>query len=126
MIKDLKSVNYMDKLEKDITKLLVSARKKQKERERHVRQEEEDGTIFYDQVSTEVLVQTKSLISLLKTAKFQEIIADRFKVPKKKYLDSLMAKDQVKKRSSGSLTQEVLKRFQVVDPEQFSKMLERT
>jgi hypothetical protein len=38
----------------------------------------------------EVLIATKSLASLLKRRKFQEMVSDRFKVDKKKYKMSII------------------------------------
>jgi phosphorylcholine metabolism protein LicD len=66
-----KNMKYMDKLEKDIRKMLIIARKKQVERDRMKKQEEEDHLIsinpeVIDSTPDSVLIETKSLPSLLK------------------------------------------------------------
>jgi hypothetical protein len=70
-----KNMTYMDKLEKDIRKMLIIARKKEIERERVKKQEEEDHVIslnpdLIDSTPDSVLIETKSLPSLLKRTKF--------------------------------------------------------
>jgi hypothetical protein len=89
-----KNMTYMDKLEKDIRKMLIIARKKEIERDRVKKQEEEDHIIslnpdLIDSTPDSVLIETKSLPSLLKRTKFQEMIAERFKVDKKKFFESM-------------------------------------
>ena len=129
----------MTRLEKDIKKMLVIARKKHKERERQQKQEEEDKMISKNPVVAEtvpdsVLIETKSLSSILKRPKFHEQICERFKVDKKKYLESLnLSHDDerikevgLKRSESQSLTQQVLKKFKAVDPDQFTLMMDRT
>lgn len=72
-----KNMTYMDKLEKDIRKMLIIARKKEIERDRVKKQEEEDHVIslnpdLIDSTPDSVLIETKSLPSLLKRSKFQK------------------------------------------------------
>jgi hypothetical protein len=98
-----KNMKYMDKLEKEIRKMLIIARKKEIERDRVQKQQEEDHIIslnpdLIDSTPDSFLIETKSLSSLLKRAKFQEMVADRFKVDKAKFKES-MSREGDKKRS---------------------------
>jgi hypothetical protein len=98
-----KNMKYMDKLEKEIRKMLIIARKKEIERDRVQKQQEEDHIIslnpdMIDSTPDSFLIETKSLSSLLKRAKFQEMVADRFKVDKAKFKES-MSREGDKKRS---------------------------
>lgn len=49
----------------------------------------EDG----EQVAESALIETTSLSSLLKRPKFQEMVCEKFKVDKKKFLESLQKDD---------------------------------
>ena len=74
--------------------MLIIARKKEIERDRVKKQEEEDHVIslnpdLIDSTPDSVLIETKSLPSLLKRSKFQKMIADGFKVDKKKFVESM-------------------------------------
>ena len=97
------TMEYMVRLEKDIKKMLLIARKKSKERDRQQKQEEEDKQISKnatnkveesEQVADSALIETTSLSSLLKRPKFQELVCEKFKVDKKKYLESLQKDDE--------------------------------
>ena len=87
-----------------------------------------------EKIPDSVLIETKSLSSLLKRSKFHEQICDKFKVDKKKYLESLKLVDEderpmeggLKRSGSQSLTDQVLKKFKPVDPDQFILMMDRT
>lgn len=104
-------MKYMDKLEKDIRKMLIISRKKEIERDRVQKQEEEDHVIslnpdMIDATPDSVLIETKSLPSLLKRAKFQEMVAERFKVDKAKFKESMNKEgDSKRKTAAQSLTQ---------------------
>lgn len=59
------------------------------------------------------------------------MIADRFKVDKKKYVDSMTkangeSNNKNRRSPSETLTEQVLKKFKPVDPDQFSLIQERT
>ena len=97
------TMEYMVRLEKDIKKMLMIARKKSKERDRQQKQEEEDKQISKnatnkvedgEQVADSALIETTSLSSLLKRPKFQELVCEKFKVDKKKYLESLQKDEE--------------------------------
>lgn len=69
--KSNQSVDYMEKIEKEINRMLVVARKKQRERDRIKKQEDEDKQLSLDPKATElfspeVLIANNSLSSLLK------------------------------------------------------------
>ena len=101
-------MEYMVRLEKDIKKMLVIARKKQKERDRQMKQEEEDKMITKnpqanEEASDSVLIETKSLSSLLKRPKFHELICEKFKVDKKKYMESLKSVNTDERPIEGGL-----------------------
>jgi hypothetical protein len=95
------TMEYMVRLEKDIKKMLLIARKKSKERDRQQKQEEEDKQISKnakeegEQVPENAnMVETTSLSSLLKRPKFQEVVSEKFKVDKKKYLESIQKEEE--------------------------------
>jgi len=117
-----KNMTYMDKLEKDIRKMLIIARKKEIERDRVQKQEQEDHVIslnpdLIDSTPDSVLIETKSLPSLLKRTKFQDMIDQRSKVDKKKIIEAMTGEDSNKRGPSESLTEQVLKKFKPVDPD---------
>ena len=67
-------MDYMDQIEKDISKMIVIARKKQREREKSKIQEEEDK-VFTLAGETETendaeLIATQALIHLLKRPRY--------------------------------------------------------
>jgi len=89
-----KSGDYMDQIEKDITKMILVARRKQREREKHQRQEEEARLMSTSDVdvvlSDQEIIATQALIHLLKRPKYQEMVSDRFKVDNKRFKESLV------------------------------------
>lgn len=66
--------DYMDQIEKDITKMIIVARRKQREREKHEKQEEEARLIASSEVevalSDQEIIATQALIHLLKRSRY--------------------------------------------------------
>jgi hypothetical protein len=54
-------------------------------------------------INDSILIETKSLSSLLKRPKFHEQLCERFKIDKKKYLESLKSADDEERMMEGGM-----------------------